>query len=517
MTDTLTSEPPIIIARPDFNRSLNGFFKRAFDLLGALLGLILLSPFFLLIAIWIKRESPGPVFYRGPRLGKDGKPFGILKFRTMYEQPVSYTGPRLTTQGDNRITPLGHWLRETKINELPQLWNVLVGEMSVVGPRPEDPQIAASWSAEARREVLSVRPGITSPASVLYRDEEKMLKGDKAMDDYLKVVMPDKLRLDQLYVRNHRFLSDLDIVFWTLLVLLPRLRKHTIPAESLYNGMLTRFISRYFNWFVIDNLVAFAAVGVAGGFWRLSGPLDLGIGQALLRAAGIALLFSLVNSAMGLGKIWWRSAKPALVFDLALSSVVSTLLVVLWEVFWPGPQHIPLGMVLVASLLAFLGFISVRYRERLVTGLATRWLQGRENNYQTRERVLIVGAGECGLLASWLLHHSKFAPAFSIIGIVDDNPAKTGMTVNGHHVFGLTRRIPEIVRQQDVGLILFAIETIRPDEQERILALCRQTPARLVMIPDLFTLLHERISASSQPAGDMMGKAERGFDDTPTG
>lgn len=517
MTDTLTREPPIAIARPDFNRSLNGFFKRVFDLLGALLGLILLSPFFLLIAIWIKRESPGPVFYRGSRLGKDGKPFGILKFRTMYERPASYTGPRLTAHGDNRITPLGHWLRETKINELPQLWNVLVGEMSVVGPRPEDLEIAASWSAEARREILSMRPGITSPASVLYRDEEKMLKGDKAMDDYLKVVMPDKLRLDQLYVRNHRFLSDLDIVFWTLLVLLPQLRRQTIPTESLYNGLLNRFISRYFNWFVIDIVVAFAAVGGTGMLWRLSGPLDLGIGQALLRAAGIALLFSLVNSAMGLGKVWWRSAKPALVFDLALSSVVSTLLVVLWEVFWPGPRHIPLEMILVASLLAFLGFVSVRYRERLVTGLATRWLQGRESHYQTRERVLIVGAGECGLLASWLLHHSKFAPAFSIIGMVDDNPAKTGMTVNGHHVFGLTRRIPEIVRQQDVGLILFAIETIRPEEQERILALCRQTPARLVMIPDLFTLLHERISASSQPAGGMMGKAERGFDDAQTG
>ena len=121
-----------------------------------------------------------------------------------------------------RITPLGQWLRETKINELPQLWNVLVGEMSIVGPRPEDPEIAESWPWDARREILSVRPGITSPTSVLYRDEEKMLKGDDVLDDYLQIVMPDKLRLDQLYVRNHRFLSDLDIIFWTLLVLLPQ-------------------------------------------------------------------------------------------------------------------------------------------------------------------------------------------------------------------------------------------------------------------------------------------------------
>ncbi len=511
MTDTLTRiKPPIATVRPYFNHYLDRVFKRLFDMAAAFCGLLFLSPLFLLIAYWIRRESPGPVFYRGPRTGKDGKPFGILKFRTMYERPASYQGPRVTAEGDDRITPLGHWLRETKINELPQLWNVLVGEMSMVGPRPEDPEIARTWPRGARHEILSVRPGITSPASVVYRDEEKLLKGANAMDDYLKIVMPDKLRLDQLYVRSHRFLSDLDIIFWTLLVLLPNLRKYPIPTESLYNGLLNRFISRYFNWFVLDNLIAFAAVGAAGVLWRLSGPLDLGVGQALIRAAGIALLFSLVNSQMGLGRVWWRSARPALAFDLALSSGFSTLIVVAAEAFWPDLSHIPLGMIVVSGLLAFLGFISVRYRERLLTGLATRWLQGRENKYRLRERVLVVGAGECGLLASWLLYHSKLASAFSIIGMVDDDPAKTGMSVDGHHVFGLTRRIPEIVKQQDVGVILFAIETIQPEEQERILGLCHQTSARVVMIPDLFTFLHERISSVPPQAVQTSGGRSAG-------
>jgi hypothetical protein len=417
----------------------------------------------------------------------------------MYERAASYQGPRITADGDDRITPLGHWLRETKINELPQLWNVLVGEMSLVGPRPEDPEIAENWPQAARDEILSMRPGITSPASVAYRDEEKLLKGASVMDDYVKTVMPDKLRLDQLYVRNHRFLSDLDIIFWTLLVLLPQLRKQTIPTEALYNGLLNRFISRYFNWFVIDNLVAFAAVGLAGVLWRLSSPLDLGITQAIIRAAGIALLFSLVNSWMGLGRIWWRSARPALVFELALSTGVSTLLVVALDAFWPDPHHIPLGMVLVSGLLALLGFVSIRYRERLLTGFAARWLQGRENQYKAKERVLVVGAGECGLLANWMVQHSKLASTFAIVGMVDDDPAKTGMTVDGQHVFGLTRRIPEIVEQQQVDVILFAIETIQPEEQERILKLCRQTPARLVLIPDLFTLFQERISSIATP------------------
>jgi lipopolysaccharide/colanic/teichoic acid biosynthesis glycosyltransferase len=472
--------------------------KRLFDVIVAALGLVLLAPVLCLLSVLIKRESPGPAFYRGPRLGKGGKPFGILKFRTMYDRPASYRGPRITAQGDPRVTPLGHWLRETKLNELPQLWNVLVGEMSLVGPRPEDPEIARSWPAKARSEILSVKPGITSPASIVYRDEESLLPSgaSRLMDDYFQVIMPDKLRLDQLYVRNHTFLSDLDVIFWTLVVLLPALRTQPIPLESVFNGWFYRFSRRYASWFVADNLAAFAAVGVAGALWRMGGPLDIGLPQALARAAGIALLFSLVNSWMGLGRVIWRSARPSLVFKLAFSSAVSTLLVALVDWALPEVHPIPLGMVIVAGLLAFLGFVAVRYRERLVTGFATQWLGRRTNKSSVGERVLVVGAGECALLAILLLRRSRLSSAFSVVGMVDDDMHKTGMTVDGHTVFGLTRRIPEIVQEQDVGVILYAIETIQPDEQRRILDLCHQTPARVVLIPDLLSFFRERMTAT---------------------
>lgn len=470
--------------------------KRLFDVLASALGLLLLSPVFCLLAFFIKRESPGPAFYRGPRLGQDGKPFGILKFRTMYETPASYEGPRLTARGDRRVTPLGQWLRDTKLNELPQLWNVLVGEMSLVGPRPEDPELAEGWPAAAREEILSLKPGITSPASILYRDEEDMLGSARALDTYFGVILPDKLRLDQLYVRNHHFLSDIDVIFWTLIVLLPRLRQKPIPMETVYNGPLYRFAKCYFSWFLIDNLIAFAAVGSAGVLWRLGGPLHLGLGPALVRAAGIALLFSLVNSWMGLGRVWWRSARPALVLNLAFSSGLSTFLIAVLDWFWPEKQHIPLGVVIVAGLLSFLGFVAIRYRERMLTGFASQWLGRRSNRHGVGERVLIVGAGECALLAASLLRRSNLPSAFSIVGMVDDDMSKTGMTVNGHQVFGLTRRIPEIVEQQDVGVILFAIESIQPEEQRRILKLCRQTSAHVVLIPDLLASFRERLTHS---------------------
>jgi lipopolysaccharide/colanic/teichoic acid biosynthesis glycosyltransferase len=203
--------------------------KRTFDFAASLVGLILLSPVFVYIVILIKRDSPGPVFFWGNRMGRNGKPFRILKFRTMYESPESYQGPKVTGAKDSRITSLGHWLRDTKINELPQLWNVLIGEMSLVGPRPEDVDIAKTWDADAFEEILSVRPGITSPASILYHDEEKMLSKDNLMGDYLKKILPDKLRLDRLYVRHHSFFSDLDAIFWTIAIILPQLAKTKIP------------------------------------------------------------------------------------------------------------------------------------------------------------------------------------------------------------------------------------------------------------------------------------------------
>ena len=211
-------------------------FKRLIDVTAAVLGLVLLSPFFSLLGYLIKQDSPGPIFFKGARAGLKGKPFYILKFRTMHERPESYQGPRITANGDVRITKIGQWLRDTKLNELPQLINVLKGEMSLVGPRPEDVEIAATWPEEARKTILSMRPGITSPASILYRYEEAQLNSESVMDDYLRDILPDKLRLDQLYVAHHSFLSDLDIIFWTMISLIPAMKRVSVPEQRLFFG-----------------------------------------------------------------------------------------------------------------------------------------------------------------------------------------------------------------------------------------------------------------------------------------
>jgi lipopolysaccharide/colanic/teichoic acid biosynthesis glycosyltransferase len=484
--------------QPTLKQSLiTMLFKRAFDVCCAIFGLVILSPFFLVIATLIKRESPGPVTYHGSRVGKDGGLFQIIKFRTMVEHPQSYDGPPVTAEDDGRVTSFGRWLRDTKLNELPQLWNVLRGDMSIVGPRPEDPEIAKTWPAGLREEILSVRPGITSPASIIYRDEEKLLKSANVMDDYLQKILPDKLRLDRLYVRNCSFISDLDIIFMTFTVLLPQLRRDPIPTEKFYNGALFRFVQRYFSWFIVDLLVSFIAISIAGLVWRLSEPLNLGFEEAFEIAICIALVFSCFNALLGLEKVWWRRARPAYALDIAISSVISTVLLALADWYWPKGAFLPLNMLLISGLLAFLGFVAVRYRERLLTGLASRWFAYRGKGTGIGERVLIVGAGECGLLSAWLIQKSNLSSAFSIIGMVDDDASMEGMTIDGHRVFGLTRLIPELVQKKDIGVILFAIEKIQADEQERILGLCRQTKARLVLIPDLLAILRERLSAPS--------------------
>jgi len=195
--------------------------KRLFDLVLAGLGLVLLSPVFLLVAVWIKLDSPGPVFFRQERVGRGGAPFRIHKFRTM-RQGLAASGGRLITIGDDpRITRAGTWLRHSKLDELPQLIDVLAGHMSLVGPRPEVPRYVALYPEALRAKVLSVRPGITDLASIEYRDESRRLaRASDPEREYVEVVMPTKLRAAARYVDQMSLGTDLRVLVATLRALL---------------------------------------------------------------------------------------------------------------------------------------------------------------------------------------------------------------------------------------------------------------------------------------------------------
>lgn len=192
--------------------------QRVLDVVISGLGLVLLSPLILLLSIWIKSDSRGPVLYRGERVGKDGRPFLMYKFRTMVLK-ADRIGPAVTYRDDPRITKVGRFLRRTKLDELPQLINVLKGEMSLVGPRPEDPSYVAHYNAQ-QREVLRVKPGITGPTQLQYRDEASMLGGDSADEDYLRRIMPEKVKLDLSYVQNRSLALYIKILWQTAITLL---------------------------------------------------------------------------------------------------------------------------------------------------------------------------------------------------------------------------------------------------------------------------------------------------------
>ena len=191
---------------------------RLLDAVASGLGLIVLSPLLLLTALAVRLDTPGPVFYRAPRVGREGVPFRLYKFRSMIAD-ADRRGPGITVAGDRRVTRTGAFLRRTKLDELPQLINVLRGEMSLVGPRPEDPRYVALYTEE-QRQILRVRPGITSAASLAYRHEEQILSGSDWETQYRQEVMPAKLALDLEYLSDRTMTSDLLLIWRTVLAIL---------------------------------------------------------------------------------------------------------------------------------------------------------------------------------------------------------------------------------------------------------------------------------------------------------
>lgn len=189
--------------------------KRLFDMLAALGGLLVLLPLFAVCALVVRWSSPGPILFRQRRVGLHGRIFDILKFRTMRSDNAP--APQITIGRDLRITSAGVFLRQWKLDELPQLWNVLVGDMSLVGPRPEVPKYVALYPEQLREQILSVRPGITDPCSIHLRNESALLASAADPERfYVEELLPEKLRMSSEYVQNQSLLADLGIILRTI-------------------------------------------------------------------------------------------------------------------------------------------------------------------------------------------------------------------------------------------------------------------------------------------------------------
>ena len=201
--------------------------KRVFDMVFSALGLMVLSPVFALISVAIKIDSVGPVFYRGLRIGLDGKPFKIFKFRSMVQQAENM-GTITASEHDIRITRIGHMLRRYKLDELPQLLNVLIGDMSLVGPRPEVSKWVQMFSQE-EKAILSIKPGITDWSSIRFRNQGEIIEASgytDADEAFEKIIRPEKIRLQLCYVHNNNLWIDAKIIFDTICAIVRRGSHH---------------------------------------------------------------------------------------------------------------------------------------------------------------------------------------------------------------------------------------------------------------------------------------------------
>jgi lipopolysaccharide/colanic/teichoic acid biosynthesis glycosyltransferase len=478
--------------------------KRACDVIIAFCVLLLCVPLILVTGAMIWFEAGGPVLYRARRVGRNGRLFDMYKFRTMGPQ-LDFEGPRVTAQDDARVTPLGRVLRWTKLNELPQLLNVLKGDMSLVGPRPEDPEFVAQYS-EQERAVLSVRPGVTSPASLLFFEEEKLLRAATAGESYLREIMPTKLRLDLLYLRNRSLLLDLDILFRTVLAVLPTVNWRASGVHDVLAGPIQRILRRHASWLAADVLVSLLAIGAAGAAWRSVGPLDVGWGRAVVDALAFAGVFALVNSLTGVQRTWWRYAGTRDALELALSGICSTGLILIANAWlFPGYQ-MPLRVLASACALALTGFFALRYWRRLTGGLVA--LRGRLMPAAAVpcEKVLVVGAGDAAQSVVRSILKSARSRVLHVVGFADDDVWKRGDRIHGVSVLGSCADIPRLAKEHDVGMILFAIHNIAAAERDGLLAACRGTGARVVVVPDILARL-ESAAEWSAGAGERQRRA----------
>jgi FlaA1/EpsC-like NDP-sugar epimerase/lipopolysaccharide/colanic/teichoic acid biosynthesis glycosyltransferase len=468
---------------------INSIFIRSFDLIAAGLGLIILAPLFGLIMLAIKLTSPGPVFYRAQRVGQYGRLFKLYKFRSMV-QGADQQGPGITVGHDPRITPLGRWLRNLKVDELPQLLNILRGEMSLVGPRPEDPRYIALYTRE-QGQVLNVRPGITSQASVYYREEETLLSGDNWETIYREQILPRKLAAELAYLQRRTFWTDLGLILQTIAAI--------INGGKRLDSLLAL---RNRHYFLLDALALCLTPALALSL-RLDGfDWSRQAGQALLFYMLVALLVKLtVFYGLGLYRRYWHYANVNDILHVAGAVTLATL--ILTSLF------IGLHAYLASINLAMSR--SVPLIDGLLTGLVVaggrfglRMLYSRRHDRAilAGRPVLIVGAGEAGIL---VVRELRANPQLDLepLGFVDDDPQKIGTQVQGLPVLGSTADLSGLVAQYHIQRLVLAVPSLPLERQQALLERCRQTQIATYSLPGVYELLAGYKTVKSIPDIDL--------------
>ena len=443
--------------------------KRLFDIVASLLGLAVMTPLLLLVAVAVKMSSRGPVLFRQVRVGRGGREFRLLKFRTMVAD-APRLGGQLTVEGDPRITPVGRALRASKLDEFPQLWNVVVGDMSLVGPRPEVPKYVALYNDE-QRQVLSVRPGITDYASITYFDENALLaRSADPEGTYVREIMPHKLRLNHLYLQRRSFFEDIRILLATAFVAAVRAAGRA--------GRVMQVVS--------DALVV--VVAFSGAYLlRFDFPIPDLYGKQLILLLPYTVLARLaMNLVFGVYRVMWRYVSLYEVgrFAKAIASVTVVFLAFRLVPTENPYYRIPISIIVIEGVLSFLGMTGMRFLRRWLYEATSAAPTGAGDS----EKAIVVGAGDNGRA---IAHEIRLRPALglSLVGFVDDDPEKQGSEIEGSKVLGTLDVLKELHARTGFTKVLLSIADLPLQRKREVMELCAGRGVRVLVLPGASQLI----------------------------
>jgi lipopolysaccharide/colanic/teichoic acid biosynthesis glycosyltransferase len=439
--------------------------NRALDIIVSVVGLLILLVMLPVIAVLIKLDTPGPLFYAGRRVGKDGKIFRMFKFRTMYgaAHPL---GTSVSPQGDPRVTPVGLWLRRLKLNEFPQFYNILKGDMTLVGPRPEAPDMAEHYPPEARR-IFSVKPGLVGPNQILGRNEEELYpRGVNPVTYYLEEILPRKLPVDLEYIDTRSFLKDLKyLVLGTWVTLSGAISRQHLTDNLTQILMLIADTLGCLASFTLAHLIlyeGFPPGEITGAFWHIL-PLTV-----LTR---IPVIFYLGGYHSLLRYLSLRDLKK--IFQ---GVFLGSLLLVLCSYF-AGVLFMGYGRgVFVVDWLC-LTVLLLGYRVFLKT--LHQWFMKAEDQGEPERVALIWGSGEQGVWCSRYLSQSRH-PRYYVVGFIDDEARLQHKQVDGLKVLGDLHHLEVLARLYRIQELFVALPNVSHGRLDRVQELCRRLHVTLL-------------------------------------
>jgi FlaA1/EpsC-like NDP-sugar epimerase/lipopolysaccharide/colanic/teichoic acid biosynthesis glycosyltransferase len=469
--------------------------KRLLDLLLGTVGLIVLIPVMALVAVAVALDSAGPVVYGAKRVGRHGRMFIMWKFRSM-ARGADKVGPAVTGAYDFRVTRVGAFLRRTKLDELPQLINVLAGQMSLVGPRPEAPTYVNRWTEE-ERAILAFRPGMTGPTQIAYIDEEELLEGDPGAV-YESELMHAKLAVDLDYVRHYTLRRDLGILWKTLVGILSAGERRSNRPQRRFT--LRERLSSARPWpMLLDALLAAVAAALAVGLRIDRNNIFAAVATywvfvplaAVVRPAG----FLIAGAYLRVWRYPTISDAALIVSSLAAGSLIMTILIFVVMQPWafPGTLGFPRSAIIIEFLISFIVLGGIRFASRIrqegLEDVSAPLAAG------PPRPVLIYGAGDAGAHLVREMRRNR-ALRLDPVAFLDDDPEKRGHRIYGVDVVGTAKDLPMVVAEREVAEVIVAMPRIGGDRLREVVALCESAGVTVRTLPAVDELLDETVSVN---------------------